>query len=173
MSEGGESGPIDPSRINDRELIVTRVLPATPEVTFSFWTDPAHISDWWGPEGFTTTTQSMDLRTDGEWLFTMHGPDGQDYDNRVEFSEVSRPSRLTYRHRGRDAHEPISFHATVTFAPLGEQTLLTMRMVFDTPEALARVEEANGASVGQHQTLARFAERLAAHVQAERAGPAR
>lgn len=156
------------SDINDRELLASRILRAAPATVFEFWTDPANISEWWGPDGFATTTHAMDLRAGGEWLFTMHGPGGQDYKSRVEFLEVTRPSRLVYLHRDRDELEPVRFHATVTFAALGEKTLLTMRMVFESAEDLARTEDAYGASDGLLRTLARFTESLAAHSQTER-----
>ncbi len=146
--------------LNDRELICTRVLGVAPAVAFAVWTDPAHLAKWWGPGGFTTTTHAMDLRPGGEWRFTMHGPDGRDYANRVQFLEVEAPARLVYRHLDDGEVEPVSFHATVTFAPLGAGTLLTMRMVFDTPEDLARTEEAYGASEGLLQTLTRLAEHV-------------
>lgn len=150
--------------INDRELIVTRMLAATPEQAFNFWTSPDHVSEWWGPDGYSTTTERMDLRPGGEWLFTMHGPDGERFENRVQYLEVEPPFLLRYEHRDRNALEPVRFEATITFAPVGAGTLLTMRMVLDSPEDLARVEEAHGASAGQWQTLARFIDRLTVHL---------
>jgi len=146
--------------INDRELVTTRVLAASPEVVFDVWTDPAHITSWWGPDGFATVTRAMDLRPGGLWRFTMRGPDGRNYENRIEFIEVSKPSRLVYRHRDEGEVEPVQFHVTVTFAALGKKTLLTMRMVFENAEDLARTEEAYGASEGLLQTLARLANYL-------------
>ena len=157
--------------INDRELVLTRTLPAEPSRVFEIWTDPASISLWWGPQGFTTTTHAIELRAGGRWRFTMHGPDGRDFGNLVEFIEVDAPHRLKYRHCDEGEAEPVSFHADVTFAPLGEMTLLTMRMVFDSPEALARVEEGYGACKGQYDTLERFAEVLRAYVESP-VGPA-
>lgn len=144
--------------INDRELVITRALPATPSVVFDAWTTPEHLTHWWGPDGFATTTHEMDLRPGGRWLFTMHGPDGRDYANHVEFLEVERPHRLAYRHRDDGESEPVSFAVCVTFAPLGTtKTLLTMRATFDSPDDLARIEDAYGASRGQVETVSRFA----------------
>jgi len=145
---------------NDREIANTRVFDAPREVVFAAWTDPQHLAAWWGPVGFTTTTHAMDARTGGTWRFTMHGSDGRDYENRIEFLDVLAPERLVYRHSGGEDVEPVRFHVTVTFAPLGEKTLLTMRMVFETPEDLARTEETYGAVQGAVETLARLRERL-------------
>jgi len=51
-----------------------------------------------GPNGFTTTTLSFDMRPGGVWRFVMHGPDGRDYQNRITYEEVVPPERLVYRH---------------------------------------------------------------------------
>lgn len=142
--------------MNDRELIITRILKASPERVFEIWTDPDHTSQWWGPEGFSTTTHSIDLEPGGLWRFTMHGPDGRDYKNLIEFIEVETPLRLVYRHRDDGEVEPVRFHVTITFAPLGKKTLLTMRSTFESAEDLERIEDAYGACEGMHHTLARF-----------------
>ncbi len=40
----------------EREIVATRVFDAPRELVFEAFTDPVHISNWWGPNGFTTTT---------------------------------------------------------------------------------------------------------------------
>jgi len=51
-----------------------------------------------------------------------------------------------------------SYEVEVTFEDLGEQTKLTMRMVFPSAEERARVIREYGADKGLAQTLARLAE---------------
>lgn len=138
----------------DREIVTTRLYDAPRDLVFGAWTDPEHIGQWWGPNGFTTTVHEMDVRPGGLWRFMMHGPDGTDFPNRVAYEEVVRPERLVYMH-GSDA-EPEVFHVTVTFADEGGKTRLTLRSVFPTAEALAAVMKF-GAVEGAHQTLARLA----------------
>ena len=41
---------------------------------------------WWGPDGFTNTITTFDLRPGGAWRFVMHGPDGTNYENAAELS---------------------------------------------------------------------------------------
>src|SRR2546430_11151240 len=79
---------------SDREILLTRVFDAPRELVFKVWTDPEHVGRWWGPRGFTNTIHEMDVRPGGVWRFTMHGPDGVDYLNRIVFIEVARPERL-------------------------------------------------------------------------------
>src|SRR5438128_4540492 len=60
----------------DREIVITRVVDAPRELVFEAFTEVRHLSRWWGPEGFTTTTRAFEFRVGGEWDFVMHGPDG-------------------------------------------------------------------------------------------------
>lgn len=99
----------------DREIVTTRTFDAPVERVWAVWTDPRHISKWWGPRGFTTTTKEWDLRPGGVWRFTMHGPDGTDYLNRVRYQEVVKGERLVYLHGGEGAHADIEFIAVVRF----------------------------------------------------------
>src|SRR5205085_1300696 len=88
-------------------IATTRTVDAPRELVWQMWTDPAHVGKWWGPNGFTTTTKSFDLRVGGAWLFTMHGPDGTDYPNKIVYREIVPPARLVYDHG--DEREPDQF----------------------------------------------------------------
>ena len=143
----------------DRELRLTRDYDAPRELVFKVWTDPKHTVQWWGPNGFTTTSHSMDFRVGGGWRYTMHGPDGVDYPNVTTFLEVIPPERLVYDHG--DDENPRMFRATVTFEELdGGRTRLTLRLAFPTAEARDLIVEKHGAVEGGKQTLARLAQYL-------------
>jgi Activator of Hsp90 ATPase homolog 1-like protein len=64
--------------IVDREIVVSRVIQGPRRLVFEAYTDVRHLSRWWGPDGFTTTTHAFEFRPGGVWEFTMHGPDGAD-----------------------------------------------------------------------------------------------
>jgi len=149
------------SDTSDREIVTSRLLDAPRELVFEAWTDPKQVVQWWGPHGFTTTTDEMSVTPGGIWRFVMHGPDGRDYKNKIIYTEVVRPERLVYRHAGEDEHEDVRFHVTVTFEAQGRKTLLTMRSVFATAQERDDVVEKYGALEGARQTL----ERLAQHVE--------
>ena len=97
-------------------IITTREFDAPREPVWRAWSDPKHLAQWWGPDGFTITTSAFDIREGGVWRFVMHGPDGRDYDNRIIFDVIEKPARLLYRH-GDDV-EPVRFRTTVTFEDL-------------------------------------------------------
>lgn len=144
----------------DREIILSRVFDASPDLVFEVWTDPEHSRHWWGPRGFTTTTHAMELRPGGAWRYTMHGPDGRDYENLITFLEVSRPTRLVYKHGGNKDTEPVNFEVTVTFENLGGKTRVTMRSLFPSAHAKDFVVKTYGAVEGGKQHLERLAEYL-------------
>src|SRR5580658_456105 len=83
---------------SDRELRIWRVLDAPVELVWEVWTNPEHIAQWWGPNGFTNTIELMEVKPEGEWKLVMHGPDGTDYKNRSVFREVVPLKRIVYEH---------------------------------------------------------------------------
>jgi uncharacterized protein YndB with AHSA1/START domain len=146
----------------DREIVLTRVLDAPRELVFDAFTDPEHIDEWWGPNGFTNTTRERDVRVGGVWRFTMHGPDGTDYPNRAVYREIVRPERIVYDHDADDDAGEDRFHVTITFDDAGEgKTRLTMRMLFATAGERDRTVGFGAIELG-HQTLDRLAAHLAA-----------
>lgn len=145
-----------------RSIIGTRLLDAPRKLVFAAWTDPKHLAQWWGPNGFTTTTHAFDFRPGGVWRFVMHGPDGRDYQNRITFDEIAPPERIVYRHAGGDDVEPVQFTQTVTFEDIGNgQTRLTWHGRFPSAEERARVIKEYGADKGLVETMARLVDYVA------------
>jgi uncharacterized protein YndB with AHSA1/START domain len=143
---------------NPRAIIAVRIFDAPRELVFDAWTDPKHLAQWWGPNGFTTTTSDFDLRSGGVWRFVMHGPDGRDYQNRITFNEIVKPRRIHYRHGGDDEFHPEGFEVNVTFEDIGGKTRLTMEMLFPSAAERDRVIKEYGADQGLTQTLSRRAD---------------
>lgn len=120
----------------DREVVTTRLINAPRELVFEFWTNPDHIKNWWGPNGFTNTIYKMDVRPGGNWEFVMHGPDGIDYNNKSVFVEIIKPERIVFQHL-----KPIhKFQVTATFEGLGDKTKLTFRMLFESAAECEKVK---------------------------------
>jgi uncharacterized protein YndB with AHSA1/START domain len=135
------------SNTHDRELLISRKLDAPIELVWEVWTKPEHIANWWGPNGFTNTISTMDVKPGGEWNLVMHGPDGTDYVNKSIFKEVIFHKKLVYEHRNP------GFVATITFEEQGEQTLLTWHMLFETAELFTAVVKAHNAAEGLKQNM--------------------
>ena len=144
-----------------RSIVGTREYDAPRDLVFSAFTDPNHLAQWWGPNGFKTTTLSFDMRPGGVWRFVMHGPDGRDYQNRITYEEVTPPERIVYRHGGGDDVEPVQFRQIITFEDLGGRTRIVWRGDFPTAGERDRVVKEHGADTGLVQTMARLAEYVA------------
>lgn len=89
-----------PKDTSDREIVISRLVDAPRERIWEAMVDPAQVVHWWGPSGFTTTIERMEVRPGGVWKHVMHGPDGTDYANCSVFKEVNKPECLIYSHGG-------------------------------------------------------------------------
>lgn len=147
--------------MKDRTIHITREFDAPRNLVFEAFSQPVHIGKWWGPNGFSTTTKIMNFKVGGEWIFTMHGPDGTDYPNRVVYTEIKKPELLKYDHFAgyEDTGDPPHFKATISFTDVNGKTRVDMYMVLPTIEKLKEVV-AYGAVEGGQQTLARLSEFL-------------
>jgi uncharacterized protein YndB with AHSA1/START domain len=157
----------------DREILMTRVFRAPRQGVWRAWTDPEQLGHWWGPRGFSTHTQHMEVRPGGRWRYVMRGPDGREYHNQVTYLEVTPPERIRFQHSGGDDTEPVGHDMLATFEATGRDgmsTLVTLRLTFATPEAREHAVRVYGALEGGHQTFERLAEHLGSE-PLERAEP--
>ena len=80
--------------VTNREQRIVKMLNAPVELVWEAWTNPEHITNWWGPNGFTNTIHTMDVSEGGEWCLTMHRQDGKNYPNRSVFVEIVQHKKL-------------------------------------------------------------------------------
>ncbi|MGI5271639.1 SRPBCC domain-containing protein [Nonomuraea sp. CA-218870] len=140
----------------DREIMVSRAISAPRELVFEAFTEVRHLSRWWGPEGFTTTTRFFEFRVGGVWDFVMHGPDGTDHQEWITWTEIAPPERIALEH-GESRDDPNAFASVLTFEPAGEETRIVMRTVFPTKELRDEAVEKYNAVEGGEQTLSHLA----------------
>lgn len=133
-----------------------RVFDAPRELVWRAYTQVEHLVHWWGPDGFTTIYHEYDVRPGGIAKFTMRGPDGKEWPNKMWFHEVVKPARLVFDHG--DFEKPW-FKVTVTFDPHDTGTRLVARLVFPSVEACAAAK-ARGAVEGGRQTYEKLANYL-------------
>ncbi len=112
---------------DNREIVSTRVFDYPRELVWQAWTDPKHLSQWWGPHGFQNTFHIFDLKPGGVWEFVMHGPDATDYPNKSIFVEIVKPKRLVFDHVSGHI-----FRVTVTFDMQDDKTKVIFRMRFES-----------------------------------------
>ena len=140
----------------DCEIVMSRVISAPRELVFEAFTQVRHLSRWWGPEGFSTTTRSFEFRVGGAWDFVMHGPDGTDYQEWITWTEIVAPERIALVH-GESRDDPNAFESVLAFEPAGDETRIVMRTVFPTKELRDEAVEKYHAIEGGEQTLSNLA----------------
>jgi uncharacterized protein YndB with AHSA1/START domain len=137
-----------------REIVTTRVFDAPRATVFEAWTDPEQLKLWWGPKGFTNTFHHCEIKPGGSWSYIMHGPDGKDYPNEMQFVEVTAPERMVIDHTSYP-----QFRLTVLFHEFGDRTKITFRQLFETSDIYDQVNKR--ALRGNEESLDRLANILA------------
>jgi uncharacterized protein YndB with AHSA1/START domain len=143
---------------HERELILQRQVPFARELVWKAMTEPEHVNQWWGPDGFRNEHAIMDFRVGGAWTFDMVGPDGTRYPNHSVFKEITPPSRLVFDHGDG---ERVWFEFTVTLEENAGGTLITLRQLYPSRESRDEVVEKYGALEGAKQHLAKLEAYLA------------
>ena len=139
----------------DRTMVIERRIDAPVDAVWAAWTDPARLPLWWGPDGFTCRTTRIDLRTGGEWVFDMIGPDGTVFPNHHRYTRMIPGERIEYTLLwGEDG--PKHADAWASFAEDGGGTRVTLGMTFVTPEEYATAKGFGAEELGQ-QTLGKLA----------------
>lgn len=131
---------------------------ATPEQVWSAWNDPAKVAKWWGPEGFTSTVEELEVKDGGSMRVTMHGPDGIDYPNTYVFNEIHRPHQLIYTNIGSKTFGLEPFQSVVNIDQNEGKTKLTLKMRFVSQEEKDKHVFDFHAEDGSRQLLERLSE---------------
>lgn len=152
MHETSTETVVEGSRVTYR-----RHLDVPIDLAFEAWSSHEHLSQWWGPDGFTLATRSLNFSNGGHWDFIMRGPDGHEYRNKIEFIEIKRPHLIRYKHVGDgEGAKDVEFEARIHFEEVGDGTTLTLEQIFRTREELERVEEKYGAIEGGKQHVGKY-----------------
>ena len=118
-------------------IIKQRNFDVPVEVLFKAFSQPEHLKQWWGPDGFTNTFYAFNFGNGGKWRFTMHGPDGKEYENESEFETVKANELIVLRHISKPEYK-----ATFTFSSISSQaSLLVWEMVFETEKAYEALKD--------------------------------
>jgi len=140
----------------DREIVISRAIRAPRELVFEAFTELKHLTLWWGPDGFTTTTRTFEFSVAGVWDFVMHGPDGTDYQEWISWTEIVPPERIALVH-GESQDDPHAFESVITFEPEGAETRIEMRTLFPSKALRDEAVERYHVVEGGQQTLGKLA----------------
>lgn len=137
-----------------RTMVLQRVIRAPRSIVWNTWMNPETLPQWWGPDGFSCRTQRIDLRTGGEWVFDMIGPDGTVYPNHHRYHEVRPEERIGYALLWGE-NGPKHADAWATFEAQDGATTVTLGMVFSTEAEFQTAKGFGAVELGQ-QTLGKL-----------------
>lgn len=148
-------------KIENNKVTYKKFVDVPIELAFESWTTHEHLSQWWGPDGFTITTKSLNFSPGGIWDFVMHGPNGDNYNNRIQYLEIREPKFISYRHLGDgEGGKDVDFESKIFFESSGSGTKLTMEQIFPSREELERINNKYGAIEGAKQHIGNLADYL-------------
>ena len=122
-------------RPSERELVVTRIINAPPRLVFEAFTKPELLRQWWVPKssGLSLLSCEADVRVGGTYRLVFDGGASEPMEFYGRYTEVTPPSRLAWTNEEGEDGGAVT---TVTFEEKSGKTLLVMRDVYRSKEAL-------------------------------------
>lgn len=128
--------------LTNHELVLTRLINASPDRVYQAWIDPEMIKEWFCPRPWRVTHAETDVRPGGATYLIMKGPEGQEFPNRGVYLEVIPGKKLVFT----DAY-------TSAWQPSGK-AFMTVILNFDNEDGktryTARVRHWNDADCQSH-----------------------
>jgi uncharacterized protein YndB with AHSA1/START domain len=146
-------------RKSERELVVTRAFNAPAHIVFEAWTKPDLLKRWWAPKSFRVSFISCeaDVRAGGSYRFVFgHPASEQPMEFFGRYLEVTPHSRLVWTNDEAGEGGAVT---TVTFEERGAETLVVMRDLYPSKEALDGAI-ASGSTSGFSETFGQLDELL-------------
>ena len=148
------NNPTTTDRTSDREVVVTRTFNAPARLVFEAWTRPELFKRWWAPKsmGMSLRSCEMDVRVGGKYRLEFE-PDAMAFFG--TYLEVTPPTRLVWTNEEGGEGGSVT---TVTFEETDGKTLLIMRELYPSKEALDAA--GTGAADATVETFAQLDELL-------------
>lgn len=154
----------------NKELLITHLFDASPELVFQAWTDPEHLQHWYAPDGCTIAFKSIDVREQGTFHSCIYDPVHGECRIKGSYTEVKSPEKLVFSMiltnaagddvnslaAGKPEDWPEAIITTVTFSPVGNQTKVTLHQT---------VAEAEAKKTGAYQSWLKMFDRLQARLK--------
>jgi uncharacterized protein YndB with AHSA1/START domain len=153
--QGFDAGLANLAGVAERTMILQRVIQAPKKLVWAAWMNPETLPKWWGPDGFSCQTKRIDLRTGGDWVFDMIGPDGTVFPNHHRYAEVRAEDRIGYALLWGE-NGPKHADAWASFDEADGATTVTLGMVFSTAAEFQTARGFGAVELGL-QTLGKLA----------------
>ena len=81
------------------QLTVTRTFKAQIDLVWRTWTEADLLDQWWAPSPWVSKTKKMDFKVDGNRLYAMCGPNGEEHWGLTTYKAINK----RYNFSGEDA----------------------------------------------------------------------
>lgn len=117
------------------EIISSRVLNFSVDQVYHAFENPDLLKKWWGPKGFSNTFHIFDLRPEGTWKLTMHGPEKGNYENESVFNVVEKNKKVAWKR----VSQPL-FEMVIEFEKIdSNSSKITFQMIFSSIEECEKI----------------------------------
>lgn len=125
---------LDVTTPSDKEIRLTRMFDASPELVFECHTKPDLLKRWLlGPPGWSMPVCEVDLRVGGRYKYVWHNDaDGSEFGVQGEFREIVAAERIVNIETMDGV--PGQTLCTATFEKSGGGTRFTLNLQFDSKE---------------------------------------
>ena len=123
--------------VTDRDVYITRSFAAPRALVWTFWTDPAHLAQWFGPEGVHTPLEriEVELREGGTWSLGMtDDASGELYPLTATFLTIDEPEYLELHIASAHDGDIEDVVVRIRFHDHGATTRMTLQQGPFTPE---------------------------------------
>ena len=153
-----------PTQDTDRDLVLIRVIDASPDKVFRCWTEPGLITQWFAPKPWSTPRAEIDLRPGGRSVITMADESGTEYPNPGQYLEIVPNRKLVFTDAFVGDWEPSAkpfFTGVLLFEDAGEgktkYTAIARHWTAEDAESHKKMgfHEGWGICASQLETLAR------------------
>lgn len=134
---------------NKKELLISHLFDAPPELVFEAWTNPEQLKYWYAPDGCNIEFKSIEVKEGGQFHSVINDPVHGDCWIKGIYKEVIVPEKLVFsmilsneqgdtvsaNAAGKSDEWPQALLTTVTFTSIGKQTKVTLHQTVDELEA--------------------------------------
>lgn len=121
----------------ENHFTISRSFDAPRRLVWKCYTEPQHMSQFWGPRDVVRIECKIDLRVGGVWTVRWYYPDGRSWSYASVYLGIAPDTELHYRDApddwvfGLDGLPPLELDSTITLSDHGRGTnvLVTVRCV--------------------------------------------
>ena len=131
-----DAGSLQVATPTDREVVITRMFNAPPELVFEAHTKPELVRQWLlGPPGWSMPVCEIDLRVGGRFRYVWHNEDGRDMGLGGVFREIVAPERIVHAELFDEDWTDGETLVTTTFTAQGAATAMKLTVLYSSKEA--------------------------------------